>query len=75
MDVVPVVLGALESVTKKLEKWSEKLVIRIGQLQKTALLGTARILRKVLKKDVIFFFQQHLVGVYFSFSSVYNISY
>lgn len=41
-------LGALESVTKKLEKWSEKLVIRIEQLQKTSLLGKARILRTVL---------------------------
>lgn len=50
MDVVPVVVGALGSVTKKLEKWIEKLGIRIriGQLKKTTLLGIARILRKVL---------------------------
>ena len=50
MDVVPVVVGALRSVTKKLGQWIEKLRIRvrIGLLQKTTLLGTARILRKVL---------------------------
>ena len=50
VDVVPVVVGALGSVTKKLGKWIEKLGIRvrIGLLQKTTLLGMARILRKVL---------------------------
>ena len=44
--VVPVFVGALGSVTKKLGKWIEKLGIRvrIGPLQKTTLLGTARIL-------------------------------
>ena len=38
--------AALGSVTKKLGKWIEKLGIRvrIGPLQKTTLLGTARIL-------------------------------
>ena len=49
--VVPVVIGALGSVTKDLECWIEKmdLVPEVGVLQKTALLGTARILRKVLE--------------------------
>ena len=44
--VVPVFVGALGSVTKKLGKWIEKLGIRvrIGPLQKTTPLGTARIL-------------------------------
>ena len=41
----------LESVTKNLDKWLEKLNIKISilLLQKTALLGTARTLRKVLE--------------------------
>lgn len=49
-DVVSVVVEALESVTKKLGQCIEKLEIRvrIGLLQKTTLLGTARILRMVL---------------------------
>ena len=49
--VVPVVIGALGSVTKDLECWIENMDIvpEVGVLQKTALLGTARILRKVLE--------------------------
>ena len=49
--VVPVVIGALGSVTKDFECWIEKMDIvpEVGVLQKTALLGTARILRKVLE--------------------------
>ena len=49
--VVPVVIGALGSVTKDLECWIEKMDIvpEVGVLQKTALLGTARTLRKVLE--------------------------
>ena len=45
VDVVRVVVGTLGSVTKKLGKWIEKLGIRvrIGLLQKTTLLGMARI--------------------------------
>ena len=43
-------IGALGSVAKDLECWIEKvdIVPEVGVLQKTALLGTARILRKVL---------------------------
>ena len=50
VDVLLVVVGAFGSVTKKLGQWIEKLGIkvRIGLLLKTMLLGTARILRKVL---------------------------
>ena len=42
--------GALSSTSKKLKKYIEELgvVVRKGLLQKTALLGTARRLRKVL---------------------------
>ena len=47
------VVGALGSISKKLEKYVEELGVvtaenRTALLQKTALLGTARILRKVL---------------------------
>ena len=51
VEVVPVVIGALGSVTKDFERWIKKLGIayNIGVMQKTALLGTARILRKVLE--------------------------
>ena len=50
VDIIPVVVGALGAVTKKLEGWIDKLSLRIStqHLQKTALLGTARILRQVL---------------------------
>ena len=52
VEVVPVVIGALGSVTKGLDRWIEKLGIplNVGVMPKTALLGTARILRKVMKK-------------------------
>ena len=51
VEVVPVVIGAPESVTKVFDQWIEKLRItnNVGVLQKTALLGTAKILRKVLE--------------------------
>ena len=50
VEVVPVVVGVLGSVTKKLGQWIKKLGIRvrIGLLQKTTLLGTTRMLRRVL---------------------------
>ena len=51
-EVVPVVVGALGAFSKRLDTWLDKLgiTIRMGLLQKTALLGTARILRKVLER-------------------------
>ena len=51
LEVVPVVVGALGVVSKRLDALLEKLgvTIRTGLLQKTALLGTARILRKLLE--------------------------
>ena len=47
MQVMSVVLG---DVTKEADKWIEKLDIpcKVIDMQNTALLGTARILRKVL---------------------------
>ena len=51
IDVIPVVLGALGSVTKNFEKYVDKIGIKgyLYTAQKTTLLGTARILRKVLE--------------------------
>ena len=51
VEVVPVVIGALGSVTKEFDGWIEKLGItnNVGVMQKTTLLGTRRILRKVLE--------------------------
>ena len=50
--MVPVVVGALGVVRKRLDTWLDKLgiTIRTGLLQKKALLETARILRKVLER-------------------------
>ena len=51
VQVVPVVIGVLWSVPKGFDKWIENLDIpcNIVDMQKTALLGTARIPRKVLE--------------------------
>lgn len=48
--VVPVVVGALGCVSKSFKNWAGMLDIElnVGTLQKTALLGTARIIRRVL---------------------------
>ena len=48
--VIPVVVGALGTTTTMLEKYIESLriEIRIEHVQKSALFGTARIIRKVL---------------------------
>ena len=50
VEVIPVVIGALGTVTKQFEKWIQKLdlEITVEMLQKPCLLGTARIIRKVL---------------------------
>ena len=51
IDVILVVLGALWSVTKNFEKYVDKIGIKINlhAVHKTTLLGTARILRKMLE--------------------------
>jgi len=51
LEVVPVVVGALGVVSNRLDAWLEKLgvTIKTGLLQKTALLGRTRILRKLLE--------------------------
>ena len=49
VDVVPVVIGALCTVTNKLEKWIDWLGIKLNIefLQKTSILGTATILKTI----------------------------
>ena len=51
-EVVPVVVDALGAVSKRLNTLLDKLGITIGKgsLQKTALLGTATTLRKLLER-------------------------
>ena len=44
-EIVPVVIGALGSVSAEFNRW----ICSVGVMQKTALLETARILRKVLE--------------------------
>ena len=48
--VIPIVVGALGTITTKFEKYIESLgiEIKIEHVQKSALLGTARIIRRVL---------------------------
>ena len=48
IEVIPVVVGTLGSTSKKLRREELGVVINTALLQKTALLGTAGILRKVL---------------------------
>ena len=51
VKVVPVVVGALGTIPKALEKYLESIgsTVKVELLQKAALLGTARILRKTLE--------------------------
>ena len=50
VEVVPVVVGGLGCISKGLSGWMDTLCIKsnVGMVQKSVLLGTARILRKVL---------------------------
>ena len=51
VEIVSVVKGAFGSISAEFDRWMGKLGItcNVGVMQKSALLGTARILRKVLK--------------------------
>ena len=51
VEIVPVVTEALRNVSAEFDRWMGKLGItcNVGVMQKTTLLGTARILRKVLE--------------------------
>ena len=50
-EVIPVVMGALGTVPKRLDKYLESMGVSttIELIQRTALLGTARILRQVIE--------------------------
>ena len=50
VTVIPVVVGALGVISDKFERYIKKLDVKIAMevIQKTALLGTAMLLRKVL---------------------------
>jgi hypothetical protein len=50
VKVIPVVVGALGAVSGRINKWLDELECGIGIdcIQKTALLGSARILRRTL---------------------------
>ena len=50
VTVIPIVVGALRTISTTTEKYIEsyRIEIRIEHVQKSALLGTARIIRKVL---------------------------
>ena len=50
VEVVPVIVGALGCISKSFSGWMDKLGIKLNVriVQKSVLLGTARILRKVL---------------------------
>ena len=52
--VIPIVVGTLGAITTKFEKYIESLgiEIRIAHVQKSALLETARIIRKVISCEV-----------------------
>ena len=49
IEIILIVVGALGAINRKLDQWIEKLDVHITieRLQKTALLGTARILRSL----------------------------
>ena len=51
IDVIPVILGTLGSITKNFDKYPDNIGIKIDlhTVRKTTLLGTAGLLRKVLE--------------------------
>ena len=51
-EIVAVVIGVLGSVSAEFDRWMGKLGItcNVGVMQRSALLGTARMLRKVLER-------------------------
>jgi hypothetical protein len=51
--VIPVIIGATGIVSKSLQKYLETIPGQhsIGSLQKTAILGTSHIIRKVLQAE------------------------
>ena len=54
VTVVPIIIGALETISKDIEKWLPEISVtcRLESLRRACLLGTARILRKALQGPV-----------------------
>ena len=54
VKVIPDVVGALSTISKKLELYAEKggIEVSVGVLLKVTLLGTARMLRQVFGEDL-----------------------
>ena len=52
VSIVPIVIGALGTVTGKIDSWLEQIGIDcpVALLQKGCLLGSARIIRKVMNR-------------------------
>ena len=50
VNVIPIIIGALGTIGKNLEKWTKKLDMEQKKhlMQKACLLGSAKIIRKVL---------------------------
>ena len=50
VKIIPIIIGALGTVNARLGEWLKSIDINcnIGQIQQASLLGTGRILRKVL---------------------------
>ena len=59
--IIPLVVGSLGAIPKQFGNRLEQIGITAGktQVQKTVLLGTAKILRKVLRLLVVAQFQQY----------------
>ena len=54
VEVIPVVIGALGCVSIKFEQWNKRIgiTVNVEDIQKMTLLGTARILRRVLENQL-----------------------
>uniref|UniRef100_A0A1X7TZN1 Uncharacterized protein n=1 Tax=Amphimedon queenslandica TaxID=400682 RepID=A0A1X7TZN1_AMPQE len=50
VKVIPVIVGALGAVSRNIKEWFKRIgiFVRIEHIQKTALLGTANIIRRTL---------------------------
>ena len=63
VEIFLVVIGALGSVSAEFDRWMGKLgmTCNVGVMQKSALLGNARIMRKVCKDESILLAFGHLL--------------
>ena len=70
--IIPLVVGSLGAIPKQFGIRLEQIGITAGktQVQKTVLLGTAKILRKVLRLLVVAQFQQYFSVQFYCFGSI-----